>query len=112
MIAPFVAPVYSEGAAYYASGFSPADYKKLSEKEAARALAALERAARPVGVRCATRFVTEAQPWQGILRIARAAKCDVIVMASHGRGAVGGLILGNETNRVLAHSKTPVLVAR
>jgi nucleotide-binding universal stress UspA family protein len=33
-------------------------------------------------------------------------------MASHGRGGFGGLILGSETARVLAHSKIPVLVLR
>ena len=32
--------------------------------------------------------------------------------AVRGRGAVGGLILGSETGRVLAHSRIPVLVAR
>jgi nucleotide-binding universal stress UspA family protein len=33
-------------------------------------------------------------------------------MASHGRGGLGGLLLGSETARVLAHSKLPVLVTR
>jgi nucleotide-binding universal stress UspA family protein len=69
-------------------------------------------AARAAHVRCTTRQVTDVQPWRGILRAARRARCDMIVMASHGRGAVGGLILGSETQHVLAHSKIPVLVAR
>jgi nucleotide-binding universal stress UspA family protein len=33
-------------------------------------------------------------------------------MATHGRGGLGGLILGSETQRVLAHSKVPVIVTR
>jgi len=33
-------------------------------------------------------------------------------MASHGRGGLGGVILGSQTARVLAHSKLPVLVIR
>jgi nucleotide-binding universal stress UspA family protein len=33
-------------------------------------------------------------------------------MASHGRGGLGGLILGSETTHVLAKSKIPVLVVR
>jgi nucleotide-binding universal stress UspA family protein len=53
--------------------------------------------------------VTAERPHKGILR---AARCAAIVMASHGRGAVGGLILGSETARVLSHSKLPVLVTR
>ena len=36
----------------------------------------------------------------------------MVVIASHGRGGLGGLILGSETQRVLAHSKIPVLVVR
>jgi nucleotide-binding universal stress UspA family protein len=110
--APFVPRVYSEGAAIYAPGFTAGDYKRLVEKEAKKALAAVERAARAAGVRCDTRFVTGRQPWQGVLRVARARRCDAIVMASHGRGAVAGLILGSETSHVLARSTIPVLVVR
>jgi nucleotide-binding universal stress UspA family protein len=61
---------------------------------------------------CVTQFVTDPQPWGGILRVARSRKCDAIAMASHGRGGLGGLLLGSETQRVLAHSKIPVLVSR
>ena len=68
--------------------------------------------AQTAGVPCATRIVTSPGPYHGILRAARAAKCDAIAMASHGRGAIGGLLLGSETSRVLSHSKLPVLVAR
>jgi nucleotide-binding universal stress UspA family protein len=56
--------------------------------------------------------VTDAQPWRAILGAARAMRCDAIVMGSHGRSAIGGLVLGSETTRVLAHSRIPVLVAR
>jgi nucleotide-binding universal stress UspA family protein len=51
-------------------------------------------------------------PFRPPVRAARTAKCDAIAMASHGRGAVGGLIPGSETARVLSHSKLPVLVTR
>jgi len=44
--------------------------------------------------------------------VARAKHCDAIVIASHGRGGLGGLILGSQTARTLAHSKLPVLVIR
>lgn len=109
---PFIPPAYSEGIMYSPRPFSAGEYKKLTEKVAGKALGAVERAARAAGVRCRMRLVTDAQPWRGILRAARAGRCDAIVMSSHGRGAVAGLILGSETNRVLAHSKIPVLVAR
>jgi len=112
VVAPFAPPIYSEGSAYLARALSPADYKALTDKEAKKALAAIGRAARAAGVRFAERIVTEAQPWKGILQAARAGRCDLIVMGSHGRSALGGLMLGSETVRVLARSKIPVLVAR
>jgi len=109
---PFAPPVYIEGAMPSVGPFSRAQYRKLTESIAKRHLRAIERAARAAGVGCRTLLVTDAQPWQGIVRTARARKCDAIVMASHGRGAMGGLILGSETSRVLAHSRIPVVVVR
>jgi nucleotide-binding universal stress UspA family protein len=109
---PFVPPIYSEGAAFYSGSFSSREYRKLVQKIAKRYLAVIERAARKARVRCRTLLATDHLPWQGILRTARARKCDLIVMASHGRSAMGGLILGSETTQVLARSKIPVLVVR
>jgi len=97
---------------YYFGGFTAATYRKYTEHVADKALAPLAAAARRARVRCATRKITDAEPWRGILRAARAARCDLIVMASHGRGALGGLLLGSETLRVLAHGRIPVLVVR
>ena len=37
---------------------------------------------------------------------------DLVIMGSHGHGALGGLVLGSVTTKVLAHSKAPVLVVR
>lgn len=48
---------------------------------------------------------------QEICEFARAQSCDLIVMASHGRGAVASAILGSVTQRVLGHAPCPVLVA-
>jgi nucleotide-binding universal stress UspA family protein len=111
VIQPYFPPMYGE-AAIYVPAASPQEYKKYSEKAAKKALAAVAMQARAAGVRCKTLFVTDPQPWGGILRVARSRKCDAIAMASHGRGGLGGLLLGSETQRVLAHSKIPVLVSR
>lgn len=47
-----------------------------------------------------------------ILQVAEAERCDLIVMASHGRRGMTSLLLGSETQRVLAGSTRPVLVVR
>jgi nucleotide-binding universal stress UspA family protein len=51
-------------------------------------------------------------PWEAILKTAKDKQCDLIVMASHGRRGVSALVLGSETQKVLAHSSIPVLVVR
>ena len=51
-------------------------------------------------------------PYQAIIDAASANGCDLIFMASHGRRGLSGLLLGSETQKVLTHSKVPVLVYR
>lgn len=48
--------------------------------------------------------------YEAILRVASERACDLIVMASHGRRGLAGLLLGSETQRVLTHAPIPVLV--
>ena len=111
-VAPvYVPPLYGEAMIYVGSA-SPKVWKKQIATLAAKAFAAVEGDARKAGVPFAGYSVTDAQPWAGILRAARARRCDAIAMASHGRGGLGGLLLGSETARVLAHSKIPVIVIR
>jgi nucleotide-binding universal stress UspA family protein len=109
---PYVPPLYGEAALYYVPGLSPKDFKKITDKQAAKALELLVREARAAKVRCDTRTKTAGQPWEAILSAARSAGCDAIVMASHGRSGIGGVILGSETTHVLAKSKIPVVVVR
>ncbi|RJQ47294.1 MAG: universal stress protein [Gaiellales bacterium] len=47
-----------------------------------------------------------------IIAAAKKHKCDLIVMASHGRRGIKRLLLGSETQQVLTHSHIPVLVLR
>lgn len=50
--------------------------------------------------------------WRAILEAASRHGCDLIMMASHGRAGLAGLLVGSETLRVLTHSRIPVLVDR
>jgi nucleotide-binding universal stress UspA family protein len=49
---------------------------------------------------------------EAIIAAAKRSKCDLIVMASHGRKGLKRLLLGSETQQVLTHSHIPVLVLR
>jgi nucleotide-binding universal stress UspA family protein len=111
VVPPYLPATYGE-LGVYAQSDARRNYKKNSERAAKKALAAVQIEAQVLGVPCTTRFVSDPQPWGAILRVARSAKCDAIAMSSHGRGALGGLLLGSQTQRVLAHAKIPVLVTR
>ena len=49
---------------------------------------------------------------EAVIATAKRNKCDLIVMASHGRRGIKRLLLGSETQQVLTHSLIPVLVLR
>jgi len=63
-------------------------------------------------VRCEKVYVTNEFAADAIIAAAKKYKCDLIHMASHGRRGISALLLGSETQKVLAHSKVPVLVYR
>jgi len=49
---------------------------------------------------------------ESIIAAVKKHKCDLVVMASHGRKGIKRLLLGSETQHVLTHSTVPVLVLR
>jgi nucleotide-binding universal stress UspA family protein len=95
------------------SGYdTPRHNEVLIARAAAAHLAVIEKAAKAAGVRCSCLTVKSDFPADTILETAKKAKCDLIVMASHGRRGLRGLLLGSETQKVLAGSTIPVLVHR
>jgi nucleotide-binding universal stress UspA family protein len=77
-----------------------------------RALAVILRAAKAADVPCETVLQTTDYPYEAIIATAKEKGCDLIMMASHGRRGFEAFLLGSETQKVLAHSKIPVLVFR
>ena len=47
-----------------------------------------------------------------IAATARAGKFDLLIMGSHGHGAIARLVLGSVASRVLASCETPLLILR
>ena len=92
--------------------YTPIEYKKHAEAHAEKVLDTVSAAAKSTGVICETLHVEHAQVYQAIIDAASARKCDLIMMASHGRRGVSAVVLGSETVKVLTHSKIPVLVFR
>ena len=103
------------------SGFSPPDsmlapVRESFEKEAsAKSRKILDTAcatASAAGVACAGVQVRSESPFDAIIKQATKSKCDLILMASHGRRGLDAVLLGSETQKVLTHTKIPVLVVR
>jgi nucleotide-binding universal stress UspA family protein len=101
---------YGEGAL-----IDPTTPEQFAQATRAQAEGILEAAAaegRQAGVTCHTESVVSDTPWQAIIEGATKARADLVFMASHGRRGLAGLLLGSETQKVLTHSKIPVLVYR
>lgn len=87
-------------------------YEKEAMARATKSLQSLQQKAEKAGLKADIVVVTGDLPYQQIIAAARKRKCDLVVMASHGRRGLTGLLLGSETVKVLTHSKIPVLVVR
>lgn len=107
---PYPVPYYPEGVVV--ETMSNKDYQKAVAEQAVRILNRVEKLAAAQQIACGSGHVIADAPWEAILAAARKYRCDAIVMASHGRRGLAGLILGSETQKVLTHSKLPVVVVR
>jgi len=83
-----------------------------SKKEAQKLHIEVVARAKSEGVQCDSLVVMGDNPYAQIVEKAQTHKCDLIVMASHGRRGFDAVVLGSETVKVLTHSKIPVLVVR
>lgn len=110
-VAPAPTPLVFEG--LMPVGYvQPDEHAALTAAAAARYLGAIEKAAADAGVPFEGMTVTGEYPADAILDAAAARKCDLVVMASHGRRGLAHALLGSETQKVLARAKVPVLVCR
>jgi len=57
-------------------------------------------------------IVERGDPVQQILKVADERNCDLIVMGSHGHGALEEALIGSTAKKVIRRSKKPVLVVR
>ena len=85
---------------------------KINATNASKYLDAITNQAKSVGVESSMLLIKQENPWEAIIATAASINADLIVMASHGRRGFDALVLGSETNKVLTHSKVPVLVTR
>ena len=102
--------IYMEGYAF--------DEKMLEEIESStrqagqKRVAAIEKLCKAARVPFTSVINTVNTPYEGIVNAAKKQKCDVIFMASHGRSGIAKLVMGSVTQKVLTHTRIPVVVYR
>ena len=91
---------------------TPQQHAASAKKTAQGHLEFMRKAAAAERVKCDGYFVLSDFPADEIVKAARKHKCDLIFIGSHGRSGLSKLLLGSQTNKVLAQSRIPVLVHR
>ena len=86
--------------------------EKQWSEDAQAIVDAVQKAAITKGVKAKALTVKSDLISDAVIAAAKKHKCDLIVMASHGRRGIKRLLLGSETQQVLTHSHVPVLVLR
>jgi nucleotide-binding universal stress UspA family protein len=107
---PMPAPYYGDG--YTVDARAIADIERSARVAGEKTLEKIAQTAKVAGVPFTAVITKPTTPYEGIIAAAKKDKCDVIFMASHGRRGIAGLLLGSVTQKVLSHSKIPVLVYR
>ena len=99
--------VYSDSTLGY--GVTQKDHQKACD---AYAKDVFKKAATSLGtsIKAKILHISNSNLSEGILDGAKKSKADVIVMASHKRTGIKGILLGSETHELIVHSKLPVLV--
>jgi len=103
-------PVWSDG--YVLDKAALDGFESGARKAAQRHLDALAKTARLAGVAYASAIAKAPTAYEGIIAAAKKHKCDVIFIASHGRGGLARLLLGSVTQKVLSRAGVPVVVYR
>lgn len=92
--------------------YGQGQYLSAAKTAATDALAHARNQMEQAGVKITTATVESHSVWRGILEAAQAGDVDLIVMGSHGRSGIEKLVLGSVAQRVVSHTKLPVLLVR
>ncbi len=105
-------PTHLYGEGYLADKRLVDELDRRSREIAQKSLDEVAAAAKTAGVRCETVMGKAVLPYRGIIDAAEKNRCDAVFMASNGHRGLTGMLLGSVTQKVLTHSKIPVLVFR
>ena len=89
-----------------------AAFEKRARRKAERIFSRLESASRAARIRCRCHTVWDPLAADAIARFAKARRCDLIVMGSHGDDGMRRVLMGSIARAVIARSRVPVVVCR
>ncbi|MGC1174704.1 universal stress protein [Polaromonas sp.] len=115
LVALYVVPRYP--VSYFEGGvtISSQDVARIEKQWADKGKAVVEAvkvAAQGEGIKARAVIASSDLVAESIISAVKKQKCDLVVMASHGRKGIKRILLGSETQHVLTHSSVPVLVLR
>ena len=115
LVALYVVPRYPISYFEGGSSVSNSDVARAEKQWADKGQAVVDevqKAARAGGVKAKGVLTRSDLVAESVISASKKYKCDLIVMASHGRKGIKRILLGSETQHVLTHSTLPVLVLR
>lgn len=92
--------------------FTPAKFRERLISYGEQLLKAVETKCKTAGVECESVLEASDEPHEKIINVAEQRGIGMVFMASRGHTGLRSVLLGSETQKVLAHSKIPVLVFR
>lgn len=109
-VAPTDAKLLQESAGVHGAAILIEHFDASARAAAKKALDAARAAAKRAGVRCTAEIVRSGEPWKGVLDVAQRRKCDLLVLASHGRSPLSALVFGSQSAQILSRTDIAVLV--
>jgi len=102
---PMVADAYMSAAAY-------TEMLNAQRQQAEKSMGRLATRARSAGVRAVGHVVDTGPITSAIVRFAKRQRTDLIVMGTHGHGALAKIVLGSVAERVISQASCPVMTVR
>ena len=107
VVNPHPLPEYDSFAMPHAMGFYVEETENKAQEKMKKMLAS-----RSIEGDVEIRVIRNAFAQEGILRMMRSGRFDLVIMATHGYSSCENLLLGSVTERVVRHSTIPILCVR
>ena len=103
-------PLPAMGFADAAVDMMTEEFSSAQDRAAQKSVSKIRDLAEEAGVQCTAIVSRHDHPYEEIIAVAQKKRCDAIWIAPRSRNALDKLLMGSQTQRVIAHSAVPVIV--